>query len=117
MEVDMLKLKGVVPPLITPFDQAGNLDLANLEKLLNVREGFDRDDDTFTSTDIQNIHMPIKFRTGDRYLIDWLGRSVTEEDLKQHLDDYYDERGWDIEKGIPTKEKLQKWLHNWYELL
>jgi len=31
----MLKLKGVVPPLITPFDQAGNLDLANLEKLLN----------------------------------------------------------------------------------
>nr|MDO8091002.1 aldehyde ferredoxin oxidoreductase C-terminal domain-containing protein [Candidatus Sigynarchaeota archaeon] len=22
------------------------------------------------------------------------------------LDDYYDERGWDVEKGVPTKEKL-----------
>jgi aldehyde:ferredoxin oxidoreductase len=22
------------------------------------------------------------------------------------LDDYYDERGWDIQNGIPTREKL-----------
>ncbi len=31
----MLKLKGVVPPLITPFDREGNPDLANLERLLD----------------------------------------------------------------------------------
>jgi dihydrodipicolinate synthase/N-acetylneuraminate lyase len=31
----MLKLKGVIPPLITPFDQNGDLDLASLEKLLD----------------------------------------------------------------------------------
>jgi aldehyde:ferredoxin oxidoreductase len=24
------------------------------------------------------------------------------------LDDYYDERGWDIETGIPTREKLEE---------
>ena len=29
----MFKLSGVVPPLITPFDREGNLDLENLEKL------------------------------------------------------------------------------------
>ena len=30
----MFKLRGVVPPMITPFDHQGNLDLDNLEKLL-----------------------------------------------------------------------------------
>jgi dihydrodipicolinate synthase/N-acetylneuraminate lyase len=31
----MFKLKGVVPPMITPFDQEGNLDVGNLEKLVD----------------------------------------------------------------------------------
>ena len=31
----MFKLKGVVPPMITPFDQEGNLDILNLEILLD----------------------------------------------------------------------------------
>ncbi|UCF90350.1 MAG: dihydrodipicolinate synthase family protein [Desulfobacterales bacterium] len=31
----MFKLKGVVPPMITPFDREGDLDLDNLEKLLD----------------------------------------------------------------------------------
>jgi dihydrodipicolinate synthase/N-acetylneuraminate lyase len=31
----MFKLKGVVPPMITPFDREGNLDIHNLEKLLD----------------------------------------------------------------------------------
>jgi len=30
----------------------------------------------------------------------------TAEDLERLLDDYYDERGWDVEKGIPTRKKL-----------
>jgi len=80
----------------------------NLEKLLNVREGFDRKDDIFPSTDIQNICTPIKFRTGERYLLDWLGRRVAEKDFEKYLIDYYDERGWDIKKGIPTEEKLRE---------
>jgi aldehyde:ferredoxin oxidoreductase len=28
------------------------------------------------------------------------------ETFNQMLDEYYEERGWDIETGIPTKEKL-----------
>jgi dihydrodipicolinate synthase/N-acetylneuraminate lyase len=31
----MFKLKGIVPPLITPFDENGDLDLGSLEKLLD----------------------------------------------------------------------------------
>jgi dihydrodipicolinate synthase/N-acetylneuraminate lyase len=31
----MFKLKGVVPPMITPFDQEGNVDISNLERLLD----------------------------------------------------------------------------------
>jgi dihydrodipicolinate synthase/N-acetylneuraminate lyase len=31
----MFKLKGVVPPMITPFDKEGNLDFINLEKLVS----------------------------------------------------------------------------------
>jgi len=27
-------------------------------------------------------------------------------DLDKMLDDYYDERGWDIKKGVPAKQKL-----------
>jgi len=32
---NMFKLQGVVPPMITPFDCEGNLDVGNLEKLLD----------------------------------------------------------------------------------
>lgn len=31
----MFKLKGVVPPMITPFDKEGNLDMKNLEELVS----------------------------------------------------------------------------------
>jgi len=27
-------------------------------------------------------------------------------DYNEFLDDFYDERGWDVEKGIPSKKKL-----------
>jgi len=33
-------------------------------------------------------------------------KTLTREDVEKILDDYYDERGWNVEKGIPTKEKL-----------
>jgi dihydrodipicolinate synthase/N-acetylneuraminate lyase len=32
---NMFRLQGVVPPMITPFDREGNLDVENLEKLLD----------------------------------------------------------------------------------
>jgi aldehyde:ferredoxin oxidoreductase len=32
---------------------------------------------------------------------------LTREDLARMLDDYYDERGWDLATGHPTAERLQ----------
>ena len=30
------------------------------------------------------------------------------QDIENFLDDYYDERGWDIKTGIPTPQKLRE---------
>jgi len=77
----------------------------NLWKILNVRAGFRRKDDTcpemwlkpFKAPDGTEMPMMDYFRT----------KVITREDTERALDDYYDERGWDQE-GIPTPEKLKE---------
>lgn len=32
---------------------------------------------------------------------------ITEDMVYRLLDDFYDERGWDVKTGIPTKNKLE----------
>jgi len=59
----------------------------NLLKVINVREGFTRKEDKVPET--------------------WL-RPMKSPEGKIEMMDYYEERGWDIEKGIPTKQKLQE---------
>ena len=76
----------------------------NLFKAINVREGFSRKDDfppdklfkPTTHSDGQELHLK-DWVTGDR---------LSRDHVETLLDDYYDEHGWDTEKGIPTKEKL-----------
>ena len=60
----------------------------NLERVLNLREGFSQEDDT----------LPERF-----FGKDGLDRGA----FMKALDDYYHFRGWD-EKGRPTREKLQE---------
>ena len=87
---------------------AGELKMAgerawNLLKALNAREGFSRKDDRFPPKWLE----PLK--RGDEVvrMKDFLGIKVlTPDDLEKMLDDYYDERGWDIKTGLPTREKL-----------
>ncbi|MDY6964506.1 MAG: aldehyde ferredoxin oxidoreductase N-terminal domain-containing protein [Halobacteriota archaeon] len=67
----------------------------NLYKVLNVREGFNRKDDLFPEHLIKS-----------RLTYFYGGVRVTEELAEKLLDDYYDERGWDVQTGIPTTEKL-----------
>jgi aldehyde:ferredoxin oxidoreductase len=78
----------------------------NLEKLLNVREGFTREDDRIPPVYLENTEVPIRVPGGDSYLTDWFGKRLTREDLKEMLDHYYEERGWDIQKGVPTRKRL-----------
>ena len=68
-----------------------------LAKLINVREGLSRKDDTLPW---KVMNQPI---TDDGPA---KGAVVTQEELDLMLDDYYQARGWNVE-GVPTKAKLQ----------
>lgn len=75
----------------------------NLEKLLNVREGFMRPDDKAPSAWFHPKLTP----DGEFLLLDYYGtRKLGENDLERMLDEYYEERGWDSRTGHPTREKL-----------
>jgi len=77
----------------------------NMYKVINVREGFSRKDDQLPERWIKE---PIKIgNEKEAPLMDYFKTKViTKEDVDKILDDYYDEHGWDIETGIPTKAKL-----------
>jgi len=68
----------------------------NLVKAANVREGFDRKDDRF----------PDGWFGEEKHKDYYENVEITKEMAYGMLDDYYDERGWDIKTGIPTKAKL-----------
>jgi len=67
----------------------------NLERMYNVREGFGRKDDTMPGR-ITEEALPEGPSAGSRFEADEL------------LDDYYDQRGWDLKTGIPTAAKLKE---------
>ncbi len=72
--------------------------LNNLAKAFNVREGFTRADDTFPE---RLMTEPLKAGASK-------GQLISRDDLKKMLDEYYLERGWDVETGVPTRAKLDE---------
>jgi aldehyde:ferredoxin oxidoreductase len=80
----------------------------NLYKHINAREGFTRDDDACPGLWAKTIDEPIKTSAGEIRLRDYYGRPLTHNDIEKMLDDYYDERGWDIRRGVPSAKKLKE---------
>jgi len=75
----------------------------NTLKALNIREGQSREDDNIPQKWLQ----PLKAGDKKIRLTDYYETKIlTKEDIEKMIDDYYDERGWDIETGSPTKAKL-----------
>jgi len=70
----------------------------NLARLVNVREGLSRKDDTLPW---KVMHQPIPDEGPGK------GAVVTQEELDLLLDDYYMSRGWTA-NGVPTKTLLDK---------
>ena len=69
-----------------------------------MREGFTRKDDRFPDKFLE----PLKAGDKEIRLMDYnRTKELKRDDVEKMFDDYYDERGWDIEKGIPTKQKLE----------
>lgn len=75
----------------------------NLYKMLNVRQGFSRKDDIAPPIWFKPVPAPdVPLVLTDYYRM----RRITPDDVEKLKDDYYDERGWSQEEGIPTGKKL-----------
>jgi aldehyde:ferredoxin oxidoreductase len=68
----------------------------NLARAFNTREGFTRADDTLPE---RLLTEPLKAGTSK-------GHFISKKELTQMLDEYYAARGWEVETGAPTREKL-----------
>jgi len=76
--------------------------ICTVNKIINVREGFSRVDDQ-----VPAWMTPIDAPDGLAVTRDYYHRkTISREDLECIISDYYDERGWDLTMGIPTKRKL-----------
>jgi len=79
------------------FNKAGER-IFNLEKMMNFREGFDKNDDILPERFYKN-----KFLHGPKE-----GAIVDREEFDKMMNDYYEARGWDKETSKPTDEKLEE---------
>lgn len=70
----------------------------NLARAFNVREGFTRDDDTLPDRLMDEVIPGGASK----------GHSISRDELKQMLDEYYAARGWNVDTGSPTRETLAK---------
>ena len=70
----------------------------NLARLINIREGLSRKDDTLPW---KVMNQPIPDDGPAK------GAVVTQDELNLLLDDYYEARGW-TPRGVPTKDLLKK---------
>jgi aldehyde:ferredoxin oxidoreductase len=78
--------------------QAVGERINNLARAFNVREGFRRSDDTLPE---RLMTEPLKAGASK-------GQFISKDELKLMLDEYYAERGWDINTGTPTRERLRQ---------
>jgi aldehyde:ferredoxin oxidoreductase len=71
--------------------------LNNVARLFNIGEGFSRKDDTF----------PKRLMTEAIKAGASKGQLISQKDLDEMLDEYYEARGWD-KSGSPTPAKLKE---------
>jgi len=69
----------------------------NLCRVFNIREGMTRKDDTLPERFTEQLTNGV-----------CRGESISKEVLQKLLDYYFEFRGWDVETGIPTREKLEE---------
>lgn len=72
--------------------------IVTLERMIQVREGRSRKDDTLPW---RILNEEITTRDGKKYVL-------TEATLNSMLDKYFKLREWNVEKGIPTPDKLRE---------
>jgi aldehyde:ferredoxin oxidoreductase len=71
--------------------------LVNLERCLDAREGLNRDEDQLPKRFFQS------FPGGANK-----DKALDMEEMEKMKNAYYRERGWNVETGLPTPEKLRE---------
>ena len=71
----------------------------DLQKAYNLREGATHDDDS-----VPERFVTEEIRIADKKVMPPLDKAY----VRELMDDYYEERGWDRKTGIPSKEKLAR---------
>jgi aldehyde:ferredoxin oxidoreductase len=74
----------------------------NLMRAFNAREGFGRDEDRLP----KKIYRPLQGGKSD-------GVYMTEAELENAKDLYYQMAGWEVSTGVPTRKKLEKLELGW----
>ena len=74
----------------------------NLMRAFNAREGIGREEDRLP----KKMFQALKGGESD-------GVALTEEEIESALDMYYELAGWDVESGMPTREKLENLGFEW----
>lgn len=103
--VQMLDAATGVKLTVDEFIKVGER-IWNLVRMFNIREGFSRKDDTLPER-ILTEPLPSGIAKGQK---------LTQVQLNQMLDEYYKLRGWDIQTGTPSKEKLRELELNFVNL-
>ena len=70
----------------------------NLQRMFNIREGFSRKDDLIPER-MKKLPSFGIYKDEDRCAI---------SDYESMLNEYYEARGWDLETGVPEKDKLDE---------
>ncbi|MCS7096128.1 MAG: aldehyde ferredoxin oxidoreductase family protein [Nitrososphaerota archaeon] len=97
---DLAKVYSLVTGIETTPDEMRRKGerINNLARVINVREGLGRKDDTLPYK-VMNYPVPDEGPSKGAY--------VKQEELNLMLDDYYEVRGW-TRDGVPTPEKLKE---------
>jgi aldehyde:ferredoxin oxidoreductase len=97
---DLAKLYSLVTGFeVSPEDiRLAGERINNVARLINVREGLGRGDDTLP---YKVMHLPVPDEGPSK------GAYVSQKELDFLLDDYYEARGW-TKEGMPTIEKLKE---------
>ena len=77
----------------------------NMMRAFNAREGIDRRADVLP----EKLFKPLKGGVSDGWRLD-------RDEVQAAMDRYFEFCGWDIETGIPTREKLQELDLGWIDL-
>nr|MDO8135819.1 aldehyde ferredoxin oxidoreductase N-terminal domain-containing protein [Candidatus Njordarchaeum guaymaensis] len=76
----------------------------NLLRIINFREGFDSGSDKFP----EQWFTPLRAGNFELKLLDfYAGKEITKDVASRLIEEYYDERGWNKETGIPSGAKLR----------